>query len=830
MALRGFLALLSLLSCLVNGSAETLVSCSGTPGDFYDRGFYIPSYPGNTLDTATLEFSSFDLGNYQVTLTARRSTYDGAILGKSTMAFNLSSGHPLSKTVTFPFPSVRIAKGSRVCFTLTLVESPGTSLYYAVPGTTGGCTTVIQTDGTRPPLDTFRRNGVGLVITGQDTLIVAPGESIQAAIDAAAVGDTVQVDAGTFTENIRLRTGVNVAGAGFNSTTLRGLGDGNVVTAAGVSNSFFQGFRITRSGTSGDAGVYINGGSLLLDNNWIIGNLDGIRIVNRSSSIIRNNIIQGNGNASDSTLDYGLISLNSTPLIANNLIISNSGAGIYLGWADSAGTQVINNTVVGNKDNGIWCYNGANAIIKNNIFRANTTGISASHGAVPQISFNDVVDNTWRDYDSQSGGIANPGPGDISVDPLFDPLSSPPFALALGSRAINAGDPNPIYNDRDGTRNDLGCFGGPSATLGGLGTPLTTGFLFSNIGKIPTSEISQSGVSAGLANVRSTVASALQIYPYKDAPFGGNLWLHGLFGSSDSVIRYYRLYAAKWNGSTPPAAGDFTPISDPLSKIRYTVNSSGTVSATLESIGPDSNGLYRRTDSGYWSHPDLLMIWNTQAVADGTYDLICKGYWMFLGVPIEMTLPENDLSRITVRVNNQRVTARINRLLSAAGVEIPACGYIPLATDRENLKFDITASHPGGFLRDFTLDVLYGRNTYGGVIAQDRYAGLHDAAPPVWNGVTGAISNSAPAHASGALAPWTSCAYQFRLTAWARTTDGFNHLYYDQFSDHYSLNVRSLIPTHCVADLDGDGDVDGADLAIFAAQYGRTNCLSAPVP
>ncbi|MBL9167136.1 MAG: right-handed parallel beta-helix repeat-containing protein [Verrucomicrobiales bacterium] len=828
--LIGSLAVLyALFSSLTTAHCETLVSCTGTPGDAYDRGFYIPSYPGNTLDTARLELSSFNLGNYKVTLTARRNTYDGTILGTSTVSFSLTTIYPSAKSITFPFPSPRIAKGSRVCFILTLEESPSGSLYYSVPGTSGGCTSVVQTDGTRPPLDTFRRNGVNLVITGQDTLIVAPGESIQSAIDAAAVGDTVHVDAGTFTENIHLRSGVNVVGSGFNSTTLRGLGDGTVVTAIGVTNSRFEGFRITRSGTTGDSGVLISGGSLLLDNNWITGNLDGVRIQSRSSSIIRNNIIQGNGSATDSIVNYGIISLNSTPLIANNLVISNSGVGIYLAWPDSAGTQVINNTVSGNTDSGIWCYNGANAIIKNNIFRANVSGISATHGAVPQISFNDVVDNTWKNYDSQVGGIANPGPGDISVDPLFDEASSPPFALGIGSHCINAGDPNPIYNDRDGTRNDIGCFGGPSASLGGLGSPLSTGFLFSNIGKIPTSEITQSGASIGLANVRSSVASALSIYPYKDAPLGGNLWLHGLFGSSDTAIRYYRIYAAKWTGNTPPAAADFQPITDPLSKIRYTINPSGTVTSTLESIGPDANGLYRRTDSGYWSHSDLMMIWNTYALPDGRYDILCKGYLLFLGNPVELTLPENALTRITVTINNQPVTAKINRLLNNSGVEIPACGFVPLATDRENLKFDITASHPSGFLRDFTLEALYGRNGYGGVIAHDHYAGLHDSAPPTWGGVTGVISNSAPSHASGALVPWTSCAYQFRLTAWARTTDGFNHLYYAQYNDHYSLNVRSLIPTHCVADLDGDGDVDGADLAIFAAQYGRTNCLSAPV-
>jgi hypothetical protein len=764
-----------------------------------------------------------------VTLSVRQSTYDGRLLASDSATFTAVGAYPQNVPVTFNFPSVRVTEGRPLCFILSERSGPGTP-FYSVADTVGGCLSVVETEGTTPPLDTFRRNGVNLVINGEDTLIVASNESIQAAIDAASVGDTVHVDPGTYHENIRLRSGIDVVGAGQNATILQGLGNSNTVTALNVTDARMEGFKIMGSGPGASlAGVYISGGNVQFARNWINGNINGVRIVSGSSALLRNNYIDGNGSTSDAYLNYGVICLSATPYIANNLITHNHGAGLYFAWADSTGAQVINNTVADNDDDGIWCYNGANVTIKNNILTRNSTGISATHGAAPINSFNDVSGNNWLNYNPQVGGVIGAGPGDILADPLFDASSIPPYSLSYASPCINAGDPNPLYNDIDGSRNDMGAFGGPSGLLGGVGPSVTTGFLFNNIGKIPTSEITQSGVSDGLANVSAPVATALSIYPYKDAPFGGNLWVHGLFGSSDSSVRYYKIFAARWTGVSAPVLADFTPVSDPLSKIKYTIGPGGVVTANLINVGPDSNGMYQRTESGYWAHPDLKIIWNTQALPNGKYDLICKAYNLALA---EVVLPANTLSRITVRVDNSPVEATINAVKDLTGTTIPECGIIPLATPTQNLQFDFTASHPGGFLRDYSLDVLYGRNRYGGVIAADRYVGSHDSAPPTWAGVSGVVSNSAPAHASGALLPWTSCAYQFRLTAWARTTDGFNHLYYQQFSDHYSLNLGpgGTGTSSCVADLDHDGDVDGADLAIFATQFGTTNCVVTPSP
>lgn len=72
-----------------------------------------------------------------------------------------------------------------------------------------------------------------------------------------------------------------------------------------------------------------------------------------------------------------------------------------------------------------------------------------------------------------------------------------------------------------------------------------------------------------------------------------------------------------------------------------------------------------------------------------------------------------------------------------------------------------------------------------------------------------------------ALQQWETCAYQFRLTAWARTTNGFGRIYHATFFDNYALDLRP--GRKCSPDLDGDGDVDGDDLAILAAAFGTAS-------
>ncbi|GAB4273433.1 MAG: hypothetical protein Kow0092_28770 [Deferrisomatales bacterium] len=642
----------------------------------------------------------------------------------------------------------------------------------------------------------------------------ADAPTISRGLALADPGDTVLVKEGTYVDNVILVNHVDVIGAGPDVTTILPRADQAVVLADDVLGATLSGFTVSGGGRV-DTCIDIYGGSPVISNN-IVSNCKrrGISIVNASSAIVTGNIVTMNGRTDNGFTDYGIIILHSTPFLANNLILDQPEVGVYVGWEDSEGTQFINNTVVNNRYDGIWCYRSS-PTVKNNIFTGNGFGIAASHGAAaPKISYNDVWGN-GDDYNSQSGGVAAPGPGDISADPMFADAGSGDYHLSEGSPCIDAGDPNPAYDDLDGTRNDMGAYGGIGGGVGTIPSPIKTGFVFTSVGKIPVSEITQAGVSTGLANVSPEVAGDLSIPRYHDSPFGGNLWLHGQFGAADSNVVYYRILAAKWTGGSPPSATDFEPLTDPLTKVKYEIQSDGTVKAKRVLVGPlpsaPVEGLYMRTHTGYWAHPDLKMIWHTGA--NGKVDLTYEAYDAAFH-PISL-LP-NTQDRITLHIDNSPVHAQIHSIMYDSGVPITRCEIIQLGSALENLKFNISATHPNGFLRLYRLDVLFGENEDAGYIVRDQYTGSNDSSPPQWFGVSATTFNSAD---SPMLDPWETCAYQFRLRVWGRATDGFNYRGYDEYNSHHQLQVGA--DTHCTADLDGDGDIDGSDLELFGRQYGE---------
>ena len=602
--------------------------------------------------------------------------------------------------------------------------------------------------------------------------------TIADAMSASSSGDTILVLPGTYNEDVVMKEGVILSGSGPAETTIQGTYSGSGVWPPAVlmaEGSMISGFTVT----GGFRGISSRDCTCVIAGNVVTGNTHmGISLVADADNSIVNSLV-----------------INNT--IADNIPVSAGefSAGIY---TEPQGENT-----------------HASPIIMNNIITGHKFGISP-YFATPVLSYNNIWGNWLENY----GYSSSPGLNDISEDPQY---TDSDYHLADTSPCVDAGHPGPEYIDSDGSINDMGAYGGIAGPVYGQGFHSGTGFLFTSVGNIPTSEITQdSGPVKGLANVPAKVAALLRIPAYKDSPFGGDLRLHGLFGESDGVA-YYRILAGKWIGDFKPLV--YTALSDPLVKVNYTVNTDSSVTRQYVNLGPKELGgkenLYQLTASGFWSHLDLRMIWNTRLWANGKYTLKVEAYDAFLNL---IKLDANDLSSLILVVDNSPVDAEIHNVKydpdspfynPSFDGEIQECGMIYLTDAQENLRFTITASHPTGYLKNYVLDAIYGKNHNAGVIKSASYPPpLY--LPPVWNGVNEVEFNSSDA---SSLDPWQQCAYQFRLRVYARTTNGYHYIYSKEFSDHYYLDLKQ-----CAADLDGDGDVDGDDLTKMAEEFGSSAC------
>lgn len=248
----------------------------------------------------------------------------------------------------------------------------------------------------------------------------------------AVAGNTVQVAPGVYYERVTVPAHVHLQGSGFEVTTLHGGGaDGSVL---GVQHGgSVVGFTITGSGNGYfDSGIWHSAGEITVRNNHFKGNSVGLfswcfEPTCAAVALIENNIFTGNSNAA--------VDANGDPV-----------------------HRIVNNTVVANQ-RGLTLNNSGSLAENNIIAQNNTTGLAATHN--PTVQYN----NAWGNGVDVSG--VSPGPGAISADPLFVNAAADNYRLRSGSPAINAGNPAPAYNDLDGSRNDMGAYGGPHAAATG---------------------------------------------------------------------------------------------------------------------------------------------------------------------------------------------------------------------------------------------------------------------------------------------------------------------------------------------------------------------------
>jgi parallel beta helix pectate lyase-like protein len=288
---------------------------------------------------------------------------------------------------------------------------------------------------------------------------------IQDAIDFAVFGDTVRIDCGTYSPSntgeffpIFLRDGVKLKGASADCVTLDAENTGPVLDVANYGDGEISGITFKNGLTAQGGGVFLtNVSNTTLRDNIFLGNRSDNRgsalwMVNSDNVRLVGNLFDGNTRSSSAT---------------------GSPAGVQI---SNSRISFFNNVIALGDSDGLKLEDGSMGTLENNIFYKNGSGgqgfglVDTASPSNSKIAFNLFFDNVQGSF--QIGGTAQTASeaddfsgtdqifNNTEGDPLFTNVGGGDFHLLAGSPAIDAGDPDPAFNDINGSRNDQGVFGG----------------------------------------------------------------------------------------------------------------------------------------------------------------------------------------------------------------------------------------------------------------------------------------------------------------------------------------------------------------------------------
>ena len=202
--------------------------------------------------------------------------------------------------------------------------------------------------------------------------------TIQAAVNAALPGDTIQIQAGVYAEKITI--------SGKNNTSTATESDRIVIEADPLSPPGSVVVAGASHQCADDAAIQLKRSKFITIRGLIITGAGGPAIslvgggINKNQAIhIERNRVFDNGS---SECDGGITVVQQNPgtLIVNNLIYDNGGNGISLISADEGSLYIVNNAIHTNHWNGVRVVQSREVFIANNIITQNGAADGATGG------------------------------------------------------------------------------------------------------------------------------------------------------------------------------------------------------------------------------------------------------------------------------------------------------------------------------------------------------------------------------------------------------------------------------------------------------------------
>jgi parallel beta-helix repeat protein len=212
---------------------------------------------------------------------------------------------------------------------------------------------------------------------------------IQALIDSANSGDTVNVPAGYYTGGVTINKSIRLVGQGNSLTTIDAnlAGRAIIITAGNVEIS---GFTIKNS-PKGMSAIYAsNQANIKINNNYIVDNAGGLMLEQCSSAKIQNNYFYHNN-----YMGYGAAAFRTCPNLefSNNTVRKNASIGVSFDNCQECiidSNQIVDNNELMSGDpvvpSGLGVWNSNHMTVSNNNITNN-----AAHGLSGTGMANSVV-------------------------------------------------------------------------------------------------------------------------------------------------------------------------------------------------------------------------------------------------------------------------------------------------------------------------------------------------------------------------------------------------------------------------------------------------------